>query len=238
MKQGKADFFGSCKKSYMYCYGLISQIAKEYSKISKEHGKNYDDKEPAETFDLTLQFSLLQIALKNDTIDLDVMSFIKAITSQGDLVSVINAQSGTNLTWQQLFLSSESKQFWKEFVSMNYNYFRTQSEEISILISEFDKCNEPDYVSAFEKNIYLIFAGFSYIAELKNCPDFIALNPKDQTVANQQNFPECIMTDVIRRMKNEQKMSRKAKGLCPYCGSPFEGILVKKCSCCGRRKDY
>ena len=27
-------------------------------------------------------------------------------------------------------------------------------------------------------------------------------------------------------------------GKCPYCGGEFEGVLVKKCVQCGRKKDY
>lgn len=34
------------------------------------------------------------------------------------------------------------------------------------------------------------------------------------------------------------KKERRDKGVCQYCGGKFEGWLIKKCSTCGKRKDY
>ena len=31
---------------------------------------------------------------------------------------------------------------------------------------------------------------------------------------------------------------RREKGFCQYCGGEFKGLLIKKCSICGKRKDY
>ena len=38
-------------------------------------------------------------------------------------------------------------------------------------------------------------------------------------------------------ISNDKKMWRE-KGLCQYCGGSFKGIFTKKCSSCGRVKDY
>ncbi|NGM17547.1 leucine-rich repeat protein [Eggerthellaceae bacterium zg-893] len=43
--------------------------------------------------------------------------------------------------------------------------------------------------------------------------------------------------------ENKEQAERQAKyyrrqGLCQYCGGEFRGLLVKKCSRCGKRKDY
>ncbi|MBR6807039.1 MAG: TIR domain-containing protein [Clostridia bacterium] len=43
------------------------------------------------------------------------------------------------------------------------------------------------------------------------------------------------------RMVNEQKMiinNYKAQGVCIHCGGKFSGLLKKKCSICGKEKDY
>ena len=42
-----------------------------------------------------------------------------------------------------------------------------------------------------------------------------------------------------RRQKEFQIQSeRKQKGLCPYCGGEFKGLFTKKCSACGKPKNY
>lgn len=31
---------------------------------------------------------------------------------------------------------------------------------------------------------------------------------------------------------------RKQQGLCQYCGGTFKGLFIKKCTTCGKAKDY
>lgn len=38
--------------------------------------------------------------------------------------------------------------------------------------------------------------------------------------------------------KENLKKERREKGFCQYCGGEFKGLLIKKCSICGKRKDY
>ena len=40
----------------------------------------------------------------------------------------------------------------------------------------------------------------------------------------------------LKRMKLRE--SRRANGLCPYCGGDFKGLFTKTCARCGRKKDY
>ena len=39
----------------------------------------------------------------------------------------------------------------------------------------------------------------------------------------------------MRKTKND---IWKEHGTCQYCGGSFDGLLIKKCSRCGRTKDY
>ncbi len=41
------------------------------------------------------------------------------------------------------------------------------------------------------------------------------------------------------RKKEELRMQHlMTQGRCPYCGGEFKGFFVKKCTGCGRKKDY
>lgn len=43
----------------------------------------------------------------------------------------------------------------------------------------------------------------------------------------------------IERCKEEiEKRTRRSQGVCQYCGGAFKGLFSKKCSACGRPKDY
>lgn len=40
------------------------------------------------------------------------------------------------------------------------------------------------------------------------------------------------------RIKREEEAVRRQSNLCQYCGGPFKGLISKKCSICGKPKDY
>lgn len=41
-----------------------------------------------------------------------------------------------------------------------------------------------------------------------------------------------------RRIAEEQIASRRFQNLCQYCGGTFKGMFSKKCTNCGKEKDY
>ena len=41
-----------------------------------------------------------------------------------------------------------------------------------------------------------------------------------------------------KRKEEILKKERRDKGVCQHCGGEFKGWLIKKCSTCGKRKDY
>ena len=41
-----------------------------------------------------------------------------------------------------------------------------------------------------------------------------------------------------RKKRNAEREERKKRGLCQYCGGQFKGLLTKKCTDCGKPKDY
>ena len=40
------------------------------------------------------------------------------------------------------------------------------------------------------------------------------------------------------KAKAELIVSRKTQNLCQHCGGAFKGLFTKKCSSCGKEKDY
>ena len=57
------------------------------------------------------------------------------------------------------------------------------------------------------------------------------------TPENQKN--QIIKRNEEKTIKEEiLKKERRDKGVCQHCGGEFKGWLIKKCSTCGKRKDY
>ena len=69
---------------------------------------------------------------------------------------------------------------------------------------------------------------------------------------NQQLLEEQRIAEENRKLLEKQRIeeenkaqkhkelinSRKAQGLCHHCGGTFKGLFTKKCSSCGKEKDY
>ena len=41
-----------------------------------------------------------------------------------------------------------------------------------------------------------------------------------------------------RKVMEDEKIRRRSNGVCQYCGGTFKGVFTKKCSVCGKPKDY
>lgn len=47
-----------------------------------------------------------------------------------------------------------------------------------------------------------------------------------------------IVCEIIEKRKAEDVNMRRSRGVCDFCGNAFKGVFVKKCTVCGRKKQY
>lgn len=98
-------------------------------------------------------------------------------------------------------------------------------------IAAFEKNNKEKYETLCEKlentwNIYDLQAIRSEFYKLK---DFLDSNKK---------IKECEDRIAELRLSSRQKVKWLSEGKCTYCGGLFTGLFTKKCSKCGKKKDY
>ena len=99
------------------------------------------------------------------------------------------------------------------------------------------------------KNIVSVSAGFSHTVGLKKDGTVVAT---EYTGDRQYYCGECEVSDwklffSFENLQQEkqkamsmekEKASRRAQGLCQYCGGQLKGLFSKKCVNCGKPKDY
>lgn len=46
------------------------------------------------------------------------------------------------------------------------------------------------------------------------------------------------MVEEEAEQERKRKEERRGNGVCQHCGAPFAGLFTKKCTKCGKQKDY
>jgi len=133
-----------------------------------------------------------------------------------------------------------------------YAFRRSGIEEIIIpaSVSEigraaFSSCANLKNVTILNDNLKYeaseVFSGTPYIREVNQ-----RLNElKQKEEAERERVRRAEEAEREKRRQEEEhqedlrrKAARRQKGVCQYCGGTFNGLFTKKCSNCGRVKDY
>ena len=61
---------------------------------------------------------------------------------------------------------------------------------------------------------------------------------KEERIAREKRIEEERIALEKKKEMERVAEQRRREGLCPYCGGTFKGLFTKKCSNCGKPKDY
>ncbi len=102
-----------------------------------------------------------------------------------------------------------------------------------------------DAKEEYEKDIIPLFAVLDSQRELS--PASMLNLIASMWFWNYDNFQDRVMqrlSDIVNQYQEElqkeqeKRLEYRKRGVCQYCGGAFKGLLSKKCSVCGRSKDY
>ncbi|MBR3816149.1 MAG: TIR domain-containing protein [Clostridia bacterium] len=117
-------------------------------------------------------------------------------------------------------------------------------------VNRFGQCNTSEW-----NNIVAIAAGFYLTIGLKEDGTVVAIGKNTDgqcDISRWKLFDDFGNLEVERKIKlegrkhiiegkkriEEQKVAYRQQGLCQHCGGTFKGLFTKKCSNCGKAKDY
>ncbi len=129
-------------------------------------------------------------------------------------------------------------------------YIKNRIEGVrkDVVLAEANKEMASAKISGYENAIRLFksIPGWKDAdAKVKECEkmydDFLAEAVYQQAIQriNKHDYVEAIKDlSTIEEWKDSINLMRKCKGICQHCGGKFKGLFGKKCSVCGKAKDY
>lgn len=125
----------------------------------------------------------------------------------------------------------EEEKFYSDKITICYNPLCVDGNLITTYTFKDDYSIRPamwvDLTTAEEKK-----------QELKKEQEIKRLEEEQKAKQAQLEKERAIKAAEEKRKLEALKAERREKGVCQYCGGEFKGWLIKKCSACGKRKDY
>ena len=137
---------------------------------------------------------------------------------------------------------------WNNIVAIAAGYYhvvglKSNGTVVAEGINRFGQCDTSEW-----NNIVAIAAGYYFTIGLKEDGTVIALGKNNEgqcDVSSWKLFDNFDNIEEERKFKleenkriEEQKSEYRSKGVCQHCGGTFKGLFAKKCTNCGREKDY
>ena len=102
----------------------------------------------------------------------------------------------------------------------------------SIFHHAFGNCNSLTSLTILNRNLYLHeYEGLFTYYVFDECYSLSTVEPYDFFLSHIEHFKN---TKIYRELLEQ----RRNKNKCQYCGGEFKGIITKKCSVCGKIKNY
>lgn len=113
-----------------------------------------------------------------------------------------------------------------------FNYGRNRGNMIAFLKREYSSVANTQYESNFHYSLTRVYdKGKGLLQRLIEIKDSC-----EQAKSITKPKP---VSDTMQNYHNDSKNNQwKGQGRCQYCGGTFKGLFTKKCSNCGRVKDY
>ena len=155
---GRNRIYEDAALMYEEAAGIIKYFSIGMKDIYKKHGEEFDPKSWRESFDIILQYSLLEACVLDGYVDENEISFIKMLPSFGDITNAI----GAGVTWDYL-LNCGAIQI-KNILDSGRKLMDELAYRWSTYFIVWDLAlYETDYIKTLSKDIALIIAAFCHI---------------------------------------------------------------------------
>lgn len=148
------------KKATIYYNDLIVELKHVGDTLESyygKQGKKFSSQIFLKQFDCIFQYSLLQYAIADGSLDPNELYFIKDITSYGDLLTYINSHYKNSLTWNDVLNGKEDSI--DKWLTANQDHMNTLSSEFIASLGMVDAAVEDvDFVDLLTEKCAAIYS--------------------------------------------------------------------------------
>lgn len=101
--------FNLAKQEYENLVGALNIMADFLEGVARKGNISFSKRRFLMQYDCMLQYSLMQLAVSDASLDIDELYFIKDITIYSDFIDYINHEYQTNISWQTIWNSNEGE---------------------------------------------------------------------------------------------------------------------------------
>lgn len=152
---GDINIFELAQAAYADSVNDVKNMAQLIEKVLKSAGQKYDYKITLKQFDIILQYSLLQIAVADNNIDKNEVSFIRELTTYGDFCNYLSVGTGKKIDWDDILYASES--LIKSLLDKIQDAIIELANEFVAMFVAVDKTvDEYDFLADLKRNVITI----------------------------------------------------------------------------------
>lgn len=223
-------------------YGSIIGLKKDGTAVACCSGTSY--------YDVSKMSNLVSMACNG--------SYVFGLKADGTVISTKNRCVREDSEWLNIVLA------WKNIIAISAGSgyvvgLKSDGTVVAAGDNGYGQCD----VSGW-RNIVAISAGYAHTVGLKSDGTLVAVGKNNygqcdvgqlkdiMPISGALSFKEDteFKKEIIQKTKQKREENKRAqeearyrewrrmKGLCQYCGGTFKGLFSKKCSSCGKPKDY
>ena len=152
------------RKDALDAYGkatqLIEGMFEVYQDFQKDKGKSFDVKDALVKFDVLLQFSMMQVALENNSLHIDEAKIIRDMSKYCDFCDYLNNNGFQNVTWQKVYDCKESSL--QEIVTEHQDVMVKANMELVAMLMLFKGTeNGVEFFESLKQLVFVILASVS-----------------------------------------------------------------------------
>lgn len=151
-----ASIFDAAKAAYGDCISDLMTMGAATEEVMAKQGKKFSTRILLNQFDVLLQYSMLQIALKDGYLANEELSFICSLAKYYALPDFLKTVGYSNATWQVIYNTQEQKL--NSIVAEIKNDVAKLSMDFINIFSAFDAVTSYDFFEDLKDNVATIIA--------------------------------------------------------------------------------
>lgn len=142
-------------EAYNQSTNILEAMFKLFKRIEEANGKEFDVRLALNRFDVLLQYSMMQVALKDGYLHVEEVKLIRDLSKYCDFCDYLNKRGYKDVTWQMVLNTNEATI--QSIISDYHDDMIDLNRDFIFIFSAIDKAlTQYSYIDMLKKNVITI----------------------------------------------------------------------------------